>query len=529
MESLLDGFASALRQYPQRIALDLGDRRFTYEALAAEAARICGALSHAPRSRGDLVGLLAGESATAYQGVLAILANRRGFVPLDPHHPPAWLFERIRHAGLDTLVVGDEGLDRLSAILDQVGRPLTIIAPESEGLDGLAARHERHRFVDRQQVASHRQALPVPRLDEAGPACLLYTSGTTGHPRGVVVSQANLAAYLANAHRQIELRPDDRCSHTFPLTFDLSLHDLMTTWSAGATLVPWPVARRADPARFINEQRLTRWFSIPSVAMTMERLGELRPGRFSTLRHSLFCGEPLPRSVARAWSQAAPQSKVINLYGPTEATVAVTAFPVDETTVVGSQNRSIVPLGRPFDDQRALVVDDQGRQIHEAGRGELWLSGPQVVKGYHQPAPRADDGPFVERDGRTWFKTGDHVEIDPFGCLHFLGRLDERIKVRGHHVDLTEIDAALRQACGHPLAAAVPYPTDTNTVGGLVGLVESDEPDQVDTASILAGCRRHLPPALVPDRIVVVAKLPRNGRDKLDRNAMQQLLQSRED
>lgn len=525
MASLLDGFVQSVHHHPQRTALEWGDRRWTYRQLSAQAARLANGLCFAPRSRQPWVGLLAAESATAYQGVLAIWAARRGMVPLNPHDPPAWLSARIAQAKLDTLIVGAEGLDRLPPLLSDAGGPLTIVAPEVDDLSGLAARFERHRFVGADAIADRPDALPVPPEDDEAPACLLYTSGTTGPPKAVPLKAGQVRAYLDQIDRRLDLNYQDRCSHTFPLTFDLSLHDLLTTWAAGATLVPWPTAQRADPARFIAEQRLTRWFSVPSVAMTMARLGGLRPGQFPRLRQTYFCGEALPADTARAWQEAAPNSQIVNLYGPAEATVAVTAHLVEKSAETKRHAAPIVALGRPFEDVQADIFDDQKQRVCGAGRGELWLGGPQLIDGYLGDDD-ANARHFVKAQGQTWFRTGDLVERDAAGCLHFLGRLDERLKIRGHHVDLATVDAALRRACGHPEAAVVPYPTGPGQVGGLVAVVAFDEP--VDTTPILAHCRRHLPPPMVPDQIVVVENLPRNGHDKFDRRAMQQLLNSRE-
>ncbi len=530
MASLLDGFVDSVRRYPRQVALVLDNRRLTYEELALRASTIATAIDQASPGDSPLVGLLATESVSAYAGVLAILGAGRGFVPIDPTHPPKRILNIVAHSGVDTLVVGQEALDRLDGLLHEIGHPLEIIAPEADELRGVSARHQRHRFRCGADMPS-----PVELIDACddppGPAYLLYTSGSTDAPRGVAVTHRNACAYLDAMSQRLELAPDDRCSHTFPLSFDLSIHDLFMTWSAGATVVVWTSPTRTDPARYIDHHRLTSWFSVPTVAMTMERLGELRPHRFCSIRQTLFCGEPLPRSVAEAWRQAAPHSSILNLYGPTEATVAIAAYrfdPDDEPPDL--QRRDIVSLGRLFDGQQALIVTGERRPLgpDTPGSGELWLSGTQVTDGYWR-APEATTQRFVrlhKDDERTWFRTGDRVERDAGGRLHFLGRLDDRIKVRGHHVELGEVDRALRRACGHPMAAAVGWPRSKTAVYGLVGLVATDKP--LDRARVLARCRRHLPNSIVPDRIIGLGSLPTNGRGKIDRLAMQRLLQQQE-
>ncbi len=528
MSSLLGGFADSVQNVPHRTALHLNGQRWTYQQLSGQSGRIAGAIAEGGLSQHRLVGLMASESLTAYAGVLAILAAGRGFVPIDPAYPPRQIEAIVDHAGIDTLVVGVEALDRLDNLLHSVRRPLAIIAPEADGqLRGLTARHRRHRY----QTASDMPARCWPVVSTTAPqstAYLSYTSGSTGVRRGVPVSHANVCAYLDAVDERFSVTPEDRCSHTFPLTFDLSIHDMFTTWSNGAALVAWSSSRQMTPAQFIRRHRLTRWFSVPTMAMAMKRRGELGDNNLGSLRRTLFCGEPLPASVATAWSQAAPDSSIINLYGPTEATIAVTSHrfrPGD----VEQYRRGVVSLGEPFDDQTVCVVDDAGRPVGPGGRGELWISGPQVTDGYWS-SPEETSRHFVERavDGpaRTWFRTGDCVERDEQGRLHFVGRLDEQIKLGGHHVELPEVDRVLRQACGHELACAVGWPRDDTGVYGLVGLVATDEP--IDDCRLLADCRRKLPHSMVPDRLIGIDELPTNHRGKLDRQAMQQLLEHRE-
>lgn len=526
MPSLLRGFVDSVHQYPNRVALHLNEQRVSYHQLALRASKIAALIESSNPGDGPWVGLMAAESMTAYAGVVAILGAQRGFVPIDPSHPPQRIKDLVDHSEVATLVVGVEALDRLDPLLDTVGRPLTIIAPEAEDLRGVSARYPRHRFRckgDLPKVATLIEA----RGEPAAPAYLLYTSGRSDEPRGVAVSHGNASAYLEAITTQISLRPQDRCSHSFPLSFDLSIHDLFTTWSAGAALVVWTSAQRTDPGRFIEHHRLSSWFCVPTVAMTMERLGELRPNRFPSLRQTLFCGEPLARSVARAWQQAAPNASIINLYGPTEATVAIAGHRFRRATGAGEDLRDVVCLGRIFDGHQALVVDAHGEPVAMGERGELWVCGPQVTRGYWRAAEATKER-FVQRgedERRTWFRTGDLVEADPCGGLHFQGRLDEQIKVRGHHVELGEVDRVLRRACGHEMAAAVGWPRSATGVYGLVGLIATDEP--LDSTRVLARCRRYLPNPIVPDRLVGIRRLPTNKRGKLDRIAMQQLLQHR--
>lgn len=526
MASLLRGFAASVQAHPDRTALVIDGRRFSYAELADHGRQLADAIARRSLSTKGLVGLLAAEERTAYTGAIAILGAGRTVVPIDPNDPPARIHDIVRNTRIDTVVVGPSALDRLEPLVGSMERPLSIIAPDVDRLRGLAARHPRHRYTTGVDLDADAGPLLVDDVSPQKVAYLLYTSGTTTSPRGVPVTHGRAMRYLEAAQRRVPLRGHERCSHTFAPTFDLSIHDLFATWSAGATLVAWPASRGVDPARLIESERLTRWFCVPTTAMAMARMGELTPGRFSSLRTTLFCGEALPESVARAWARAAPHGAIYNLYGPAEATIAVTAHRLRGDA--SDCRRDTVCLGRPFDGHRARVVDDDGGLAAPHQTGELWLSGPQVCDGY-VGAPEATDEHFVDdEEGRRWFRTGDLVERDGNGRLYFRGRTDHRIKLRGHHVDLNEVDRALRLAGGHPMACAVAWPADAHQVRGLVGFVACDDDDPVDEHDLLAQCRRILPRAIVPDRIISLSHLPTNGSGKLDRRAMQRLLRHRE-
>ena len=164
-----------------------------------------------------------------------------------------------------------------------------------------------------------------PSSDEA-PAYLLFTSGSTGEPKGVTVTNANLCAYLDFVCPFFRYGPDDCHSQTFELTFDLSVHDMMCAWTTGGSLCPIVGADLLSPARIVKRDSITCWFSVPALGLIMERTRALRPDLLRSLRVSLFCGEPLPASLAQQWQQATPNSIVENLYGPTEATIAFTRY-----------------------------------------------------------------------------------------------------------------------------------------------------------------------------------------------------------
>src|SRR5207248_4135238 len=210
------------------------------------------------------------------------------------------------------------------------------------------------------------------------------------------------------------------------------------------------------PGRFINDSRLTAWFSVPSTAVFMRRLGDLKPDLYPGLRLSLFCGEALPLEIAREWALAAPNSVIENIYGPTELTIACTAYRWNDVSSPAECEQGIVPIGEPFANMRALIVDEQLHQLEDGVDGELVMTGPQLSLGYWQDRKRTDEA-FVAIPNKRgiYYKTGDRVRRSgPGQPLVYLGRLDNQVKILGHRVELGEVESAVREVSGIPAVVA---------------------------------------------------------------------------
>ncbi len=276
------------------------------------------------------------------------------------------------------------------------------------------------------------------------------------------------------------------------------------------------------PGAFINEARLTAWFSVPSTAIFMRRLGELKPGLYPHLRLSLFCGEALPVDVVRDWSRAAPSSVIENIYGPTELTIGCTAYRWNNQTSLAECEQGIVPIGEPFEDMEALIVDEDLREVPAGGQGELIMTGPQLSKGYwcdEEKTKRA----FVPITGRKgfYYRTGDRVRRSaPDKPLIYLGRLDNQVKVLGHRVELGEVEAVVRSLSGVGAVVALAWPNSSNADGIELFL----ETEKFDTESLMKQLKTKLPSYMVPRRIRTLPRLPLNPNGKYDRKALQAMV-----
>ncbi len=521
--TLISGFLRSLRAHPNRVALELGEQRLTYAELWERAGRIANSLNECVDPGAPLVALFANRSVTAYAGILGILAAGRGYVPLNPKFPVDRTLSMLSASGCKAVIVGSECGEAVKSLLPRVKESLLWVLPDRSY--GVGKEYfTPHRVItaeDMRGVAEPREPLVAGNTT----AYLLFTSGSTGIPKGVAVSQGNVTSYLSYVGPRYAISPDDRCSQNFDLTFDISVHDLFVCWDAGATLCPFP-EQYLVPASLINEKELTVWFSVPSVAMFASKLGLLQPGAFSSLRLSLFAGEALSARLAAAWQQAAPHSVLENIYGPTEATITISHYRWDPVRSPAECVRGIVPIGWIFEGQAGTVVDERLSPLPTGETGELCLAGSQVTTGYLNDPLRTRQQ-FVRLPGsdRThWYRTGDLVKKDERGCLYFLGRRDHQVKISGYRVELQEIEQVLREAANTELAVAVPWPVSEGTASGIVAVIGGS--DSSDDDRIINLCAERLPKYMVPTRIYHSADLPLNVSGKLDRQKIALLLKS---
>jgi amino acid adenylation domain-containing protein len=520
--SLISGFLRSLERYPDRVALEIGDLRLGYAQLWEQASRIAAALDSHCDPAAPLVALLANRSVTAYAGILGILATGRGYVPLNPKFPTERTLTMLTASGCTTVIAGAECAKPLASLLPRLGRPLTwLLAGKDEAFEP-AVFPAWHTVIPEREMTGRVEAnepCPSPQAT----AYLLFTSGSTGIPKGVAVSQLNICSYLEYVGKRYGLTPEDRCSQNFDLTFDLSVHDLFTCWGAGAALCSFS-EQVLVPATVIEDSSLTVWFSVPSLAMFANKIGLLTAAAFPKLRLSLFCGEALSARLAERWQHAAQASVIENIYGPTETTVAITHYRWEAAHSSAECVNGIVPIGWVFEGQECCIVDDSLSPCLTGQQGELCLTGSQVTSGYLND-PGKTLAQFVHIEGfgdKLWYRTGDLVYQDERKCLYFLGRKDQQVKVNGYRVELQEIDLVLREIAGTELAVAVPWPVAEGTAAGIVAVLCGAD-SSID-GTVIESCAKRLPRYMVPAQVYHFDNLPLNVNGKVDRKQITERL-----
>lgn len=520
--TLQEGFLASVARCPDRPALAHGTTTWTYRALHAHAASIAATLAAlVPQPAQPLTGVLAHRSLTAYAGVLGTLLRGHGYVPLNPDFPPDRLAVMLNRSEIEALVVDAHGLPKLLPVLALADRPITVVCPDAEGAP-LPALPAPHRLIGPEAMRGPEGFTP-PEVGPDAIGNLLFTSGSTGTPKAVMVAQRNLAAFMRFVIARYELGPDDRFSQLFELGFDLHGFDLFGAWWVGACVCCPTPEQMLMPAEYIEAARLTVFFAVPSRGVVLKQLGFLEPGAFPHLRVSLFCGEALPADMTRAWALAAPGSIVENLYGPTELTLACRLYRWDADRSPGECENGLVPIGEAFPDMDTFVAGEGLREVAPGEIGELLMAGPQVTLGYWRDAEKTAAA-FVVPPGRDTlhYRTGDLVRR-PMGDrpMTFLGRADSQIKVRGHRIELGDVEAALCAAAGTDFAVALGHPKSDAGYDAIVGFVAGVE---MTPKALRAAVATRLPAYMVPAKCHVLPAFPLNDNGKVDRKALGAML-----
>ncbi|SDD62124.1 amino acid adenylation domain-containing protein [Actinokineospora iranica] len=475
-------FLDGARANPDGVALRINSTLWTYTELDALARTWAGALvRHGGCKR---VGVLAAKSLESYVGFLATLYAGAAFVPLNPEFPAERNRAVLAAADVDALIVDPAG----AAQLDQLGDLPLVLAGEQ--VPGGVVPDSRDAVV----------SLPDGSPDEL--AYILFTSGSTGVPKGVPIRHRNIGAFVEVCLGRYDVGPADVFSQVYELTFDLSMFEVWVAWASGACLTVLNRLQALNPLRYVRSHGITVWTSTPSLVGALRTRGALPAGSMPGLRHTVFCGEPLPVESAAYWQAAAPNAVVDNLYGPTELAVACTGH-----RYAGATTEGTVPIGEVFPGMRCALLDEDGAVDPRVG--ELCFTGPQMFGGYLDPAN--DVGKFVELDGETWYRTGDRARLtDDVGLVH-LGRNDNQVKVQGYRIELGDIESAVRAA--GPGLDGVAFAVDGTLVAFVTG------PASTDLAAVAKRLATVLPGYMLPKHLWRTEPVL-TGNGKADRLAL---------
>jgi D-alanine--poly(phosphoribitol) ligase subunit 1 len=487
-----------------------------YGELAARASRLaaCLAAQCGDRQGEPLrVGILASRSSGACVAALGACWAGATYVPFGLKQPEQRLIELFAQCRLSAIVTDDDGLKLLSERVLAACPPVIIHAGEA----AVPANSQRN-IIELATLPAAAVQEPAP-MAAADIAYIIFTSGSTGTPKGVMVSAGAFRHYVAAVNATLGMTASDRVLGVSELSFDVSAHNMFATWEAGAALHVLPASATMNAVKFARNAGLTVWNSAPSLAAMLRQVKALVPGSLPALRITAFGGEQLPVATVTAWREAAPGSAIFNVYGPTEATVGCMAQQIIEPLPV-TPGRDVIAIGAPFIGTEARIADVDGQALADGMPGELLIAGEQLAAGY-LGAPELTAARFPVIAGKRWYRTGDLAMRDRHGRVHFLGRIDNQVKVLGHRIELDEIDAHLRHASGVDLVSSVAWPLVQGAAHGIVAFVGAAA---IDHLQLVGALKARIPAYMMPSRVIALQDLPLNTSGKVDRHALRQLL-----
>jgi amino acid adenylation domain-containing protein len=493
------------------VALAMDEERMTYAELIRLSGRLAARLVAAGLEPGDRVGLLIPKRPLAVVAMHATLSAGGVYVPLDAESPAARLARIVESAEPRLILSVPEAADRLDGLAETTGLP-PIWSVEAEPIEGARVRGE----LARPEWDVEAPA-PAVRVRPEDAAHLLFTSGSTGQPKGVVITHAMVLAFVDWAIGYFGTKPGERISGHPPLHFDLSTFDIYGTLSAGAELHMVPPSMSVDPralAALIRERELAQWFSVPSVLTYMAKFEAVEQGDFPALQRLLWCGEVLPTPVLAHWMRRLPHVTFTNLYGPTEATIASSYFTIREVPVDESQP---VPIGVACAGEELLVLDEAMAAVPVGEIGDLYIGGVGLSPGYwHDPQKTtAAFVPDPREEGARIYKTGDLARLGEDGEFHFLGRADSQIKSRGYRIELGEIESALSPIEGIRECAVVGVEAEGFEGVSICAAYVADA--ELEPADLRKHLTEALPSYMLPARWLRLEALPKNQNGKIDR------------
>ncbi|WP_281893155.1 non-ribosomal peptide synthetase [Phytohabitans aurantiacus] len=494
---LPDLFAARARRGPNAVAVTFGDRDMTYAELDAATNQLARRLIAAGAGPERTVAVVVPRSEDLVVAILAVAKSGAAYLPVDPRYPAERIAFLLADARADVVlstweIVGDLP-DTEAPVLALDDPPTTGVFPFSPITD------------------ADRRAPLLP----GHPAYLVYTSGSTGVPKGVAVSHHAVTRLFAATSEEFGFGPDDVWTLFHSCAFDVSVWEMWGALAHGGRLVVVPDETTRNPAdllRLLISERVTVLSQTPSAFAALDEAARAEPDldRALALRTVVFAGEPLDFGLLARWYERHPDEApvMVNMYGTTETAVHATYAALRHEDARAGAGL----IGRPLRYLRMYVLDGALRPAPPGVAGELYVAGAGLARGY---AGRA--GLTAERfvacpfgPGRM-YRTGDVVRWRPDGQLEFLGRADDQVKVRGYRIELGEVSAALAACDGVRRATAVVRD------GRLVGYVT---PADVDVAAVREALARRLPAYLVPSAVVSLVELPLTGSGKLDRKAL---------
>ncbi|MCB7153133.1 amino acid adenylation domain-containing protein [Bacillus stercoris] len=492
-ENIVSLFEKKAAEHPEHPAVVCGDSQLTYRELNEKAERTAALLIKRGVGAGDIIGLMLDRSPDMIIGVLSILKAGGAYLPIDPEYPQ----------------------ERISFMLNDSGTEILL----TERSQNKPAGYNGHiLYIDEGENDSIPADLNIQILTDQ-PAYVIYTSGTTGQPKGVIVEHRNVISLLKHQNQPFEFGHEDIWTFSHSYCFDFSVWEMFGALLNGSTLVVVSKETARDPQAFrllLKKERVTVLNQTPTAFYGLMHEDQNHSDRL-TIRYVIFGGEALQPGMLQSWNEKYPHTDLINMYGITETTVHVTFKKLSAADIAKNKSN----IGRPLSTLQAYVMDAHMNLLPIGVPGELYIGGEGVARGYlnrdELTADRFVPNPYLPGD--RLYRTGDLAKRLSNGELEYLGRIDDQVKVRGHRIELGEIQAALLQLPMIKETAVVTRADEQGQTAIYAYMVIKDQ-QIANISDIRASLKTMLPDFMLPARLIQIDSIPLTANGKLDQKAL---------
>lgn len=486
---MLSGFLKSALKFPNHTAIIINGKSFTYQWILNKATAIAKEIVANDTSETNLIGLYTDNNEYTYTSLIAILLANKGFVPLNHKFPNERLKKIIDDAGIKTIVHCNQSIDRVSELHKNASLPV----------DDINFNNQLHQYspVDNQIVY------------------ILFTSGSTGIPKGIPITNKNFSALIKALDKRYTINETDRVLQAFELSFDVSLACTFMAWEYGATLLIPDMEGivAVNSFKAIYDYKATFVTIPPSAIFYLKKLKILGSIKIPSVHTTLFTGEALPYKLVTEWRKSAENTVVENAYGPTETTVWSLFYKLDAETEAQTIN-GLCPIGEGLSGINCRIINEKNEEVVDGERGELIVEGDQIFKGYWNNEEKTSQAFYIDKQNKQWYKTGDIVVKNTNNNIVYINRKDNQVQVNGFRVELGEVEHAIKKASGLDSIVVLAKITDDYT--DLYALIEGN----FEEISLLNVLKNSLPFYMIPRHFIAVNPLPVNTNGKIDKQLL---------
>lgn len=521
-----------------RLSARCGDKSISYGDLDYLSNKLCYSLINSGVNYRDRVGIYLNKSIESLIAIFGILKAGAAYVPLDTGAPTDRVAKIVNDC-MPTAIISSSS--EIGKLLDKL--PLKCAVVIIDGKDVDIEQKLSDRCIVKWSDVLQCNATYTPNVIEEDLAYILYTSGSTGMPKGVMISHRAAMVFVNWSYDEFKLLPGEIVANHAPLHFDLSIFDIFATIKAGAMIILIPPAISLFPnnlASLIIKEEINIWYSVPSILIKMILYGQMEQLNFSKLRLILFAGEVFPAKYLSMLMHLVPNATYYNLYGPTETNVC------SYYKIPSDYSGEVIPIGKscPYNklallsNNKIRYIDDISKEViscnTDTTEGELCVRGPNLMTAYWRNpegtrARKRQMTVYQDIGDETVYCTGDLVKQNADGNIIYVGRIDSMIKSRGYRIELEEIESVLHRHPSIYRAAVVPVPDleNTNLIKAFViphssGTGKNDI--IVDVKEIKVFCSKYLPRYMIPAFVEICKDLPETQNGKIDKVKLKEMI-----